>query len=71
VISFLLSLFPRKALQQALFSQYRRSLPRHQRICLDYWGTPGKDTGHHPFQWADDLTVVDASAHAALTRSPE
>lgn len=64
MISFLLSLLPRRKLQDALYAQYRRSLPRHQRICLDYWGTPGWEAKHHPFQWADELPAIPKATQA-------
>ncbi|PZO78471.1 MAG: hypothetical protein DI629_12300 [Mesorhizobium amorphae] len=51
----MLSFLPRKWLQRALYMQWRRSLPRHQRIRLDHWGSAGADAGHHPFQWADEI----------------
>lgn len=51
----MLSFLPRRWLQMALYRQWRRSLPRDQRIRLDYWGTAGSDACHHPFQWADDI----------------
>lgn len=50
----LLSILPRKWLQWALFCQWRRGLPRHERIRLDYWGSTG-NAAHHAFAWADDL----------------
>jgi hypothetical protein len=50
----LLSILPRKWLQWALYYQWRRSLPRHERIRLDYWGATGNAT-HHEFAWADHL----------------
>jgi hypothetical protein len=56
--AWLLSLIiPRHVLQTALYEQWRRSLPRDQRIRLDYWGTAGPDLGHHPFQWADEINA--------------
>lgn len=54
-MSWFLSLLPRRWLQLALYWQWRSTLPRDQRIRLDYWGTAGSDAGHHPFQWADHL----------------
>lgn len=56
----MLSFLPRRWLQMALYNQWRRTLPREQRIRLDYWGTAGADTGHHPFQWADDIAPTPA-----------
>jgi len=54
--AFLLSIIvPRHVLQMALYYQWRRTLPREQKIRLDYWGTAGSDSGHHPFQWADKI----------------
>jgi hypothetical protein len=47
-----LSLFPRKWLQRALVTQWRRSFSRRERIALDYWGATG-NPAHHPFQWAE------------------
>jgi hypothetical protein len=52
---WLLSFMPRRWLQLALYEQWRATLPRDQQIRLDHWGSAGKDTGHHPFQWADSL----------------
>lgn len=60
---WLLSFFPRKTLQNALFWNWRRSLPRDQQIRLDYWGTAGADAKHHPFQWADDLPEPPDTSH--------
>lgn len=55
MMSWILSFMPRRTLQKALFWNWRRTLPHTERVRLDYWGTTGSDTGHHPFQWADDL----------------
>jgi hypothetical protein len=50
----MLSFLPRRWLQRALYNNWRRSLPRGDRIRLDYWGTTGNPE-HHPFAWADEL----------------
>lgn len=63
-MGFMLSFLPRSWLQMALYLQYRRTLPRDQRIRLDYWGTPGSGTGHHPFSWADTLPAKNSCQEA-------
>lgn len=59
---WILSLLPRSWLQKALYGQWRRTLPRHERIRLDYWGTTS-NSAHHHFQWADDYPEPAALAH--------
>lgn len=51
-----LSFCPRRWLQMALYAQWRATLPHDQKVRLDYWGTAGADAGHHPFQWADEIS---------------
>jgi hypothetical protein len=53
-MTWILSLLPRDWLRNALYRQWRSTLPRHERIRLDYWGTTGNGE-HHGFQWADDI----------------
>lgn len=35
-----------------LFWRWKRTLPRLERIRLEYWGATG-NWDHHPFAWAD------------------
>lgn len=50
----MLSFLPRRWLQIALLRNWRRSLPRQERVLLDVWGATG-NASHHEFSWADDI----------------
>lgn len=59
MMGWFLSCLPRKWFTDALLYQWRRTLPRSERIRLDYWGATGNPE-HHPFQWADKLEKTSA-----------
>lgn len=48
----MLSLLPRRWLQEALSQQWERTLPRAERVRLSHWGATGNEA-HHPFSWAE------------------
>lgn len=48
------SFLPRAWLVDALYFNWRRTLPRGDRVRLDHFGATG-NPAHHPFQWADEL----------------
>lgn len=54
MMGWALSFLPRRWLAEGLELQWRRTLPRGERIRLDFWGATG-NRAHHPFQWADRL----------------
>lgn len=55
-MGWFLSFIPRRWLQDALYEQFARSLPREERIRLHYIGATGNPR-HHKFQWADDIVT--------------
>ncbi len=54
MMGWILSALPRKWLQDALFEQFSRSLPKGEFFRLFHFGATG-NPDHHQFQWADKL----------------
>lgn len=54
MMGWLLSILPRKWLQDALYEQFLRTLPRGEFWRLHHWGATGNPK-HHEFQWADHI----------------
>ena len=42
----------RRTLQLLLYWNWRKTLPRRERLTLDHWGATGNPI-HHEFSWAE------------------
>ena len=50
-----------------LFSSWKRSLSRGDRVRLWYWGATG-NADHHPYIWADFPTLREERAEKRKTK---